>query len=79
MNDNIYYDRVDPELAATYNNLHNQPTAAQIEPGIIYHLVGNDSMPGSISICCYRDAERLPKEDRVTLSEQVCNCPAWVR
>jgi len=77
---NMYYQLVDPELAATYSNLNNQPTAAQIAPDIIYHLVEANERPGSITLCCYKDAaDDLPEDDRVTLSEQVCNCPEMIR
>ena len=77
---NQYYDRINPEVIAAYSNLNNQPTAAQIAPEIIYHLVEANDRPGSITVCCYKDAaDDLPKDDRVTISEQVCNCPEWVR
>jgi hypothetical protein len=77
---NRYYQIVNPELAATYNNLHNQPTAAEIAPEIIYHLVEANERPGSFTLCCFQDAANdLPEDDRVTLSEQVCNCPEMIR
>ena len=71
---NYWYANCHPELVAQYYNLNNTPKATDLED-VVYHLTASVHSNSVYTRCCHRHPTELPEEDRMTISEQVVNCP----